>query len=221
MPTHESLTKQQVDSLVAHDDPGDDVALGNAPSVDSEAPESICALYTFCIDSVHRALGVTLDFTDETLPILDHYVSLARDSIRERPEIAQLLLSAIGAYFGELVRRRIHGHWRIPNPDVHSWQICAQFVFFSFNPIGVAHEALQQGTEHGGPGAELRLAHEDQAIIADRLAMAPPVPEGQYYLLTTRLEGIDIVVETLRLAMHDGGHADIEFDIDDYDQLDR
>jgi len=150
---------------------------------------------------------------------LDYYVSIARDSARDRPEIALLLHNAIGAYFGELVRRRLHGHWLIPNPDVYSWRVCARFVFLSINPVGVAYEALAQGDEHGGPSGELHLAHEDQPIIAERLAMAPPVPEAHYYLLTTRLEAIDIAVEALRLAMQRGGHAAVEFDVDDYERV--
>lgn len=199
----------------------DDLEGGYAPTVDAEAPDEITTLYNLCIDYVHRALGMTLDFTDETLPILDHYVSTARDTIRDRPEIAQLLSSAIGAYFGELVRRRVHGYWLLSNPDVHNWRICARFVFLSFNPIGVAYEAVAQGDGHDGPSGELRVAHEDRPIIAERLSKAPPVPASEYYLLSTRLEAVDIAIEALRLAMQQGGHEDVEFDIDDYAQADH
>ena len=80
---------------------------------------------------------------------------------------------------------------------------------------------LPRGGEHDGPSGELRLAHEDRSIIAERLAMAPPVPQDQYYLLSTRLEAIDIAVEALRLAMQQGGHANIEFEIEDYEQFDH
>ena len=192
-----------------------------APAVDSEAPDEIANRYNLCIDYVHRALGMTLDFSDETLPILDHYVSIARETIRSRPEVAQLLYGAIGAYFGELVRRKVNGYWLIPNPDTHNWRVCARFVFLSLNPIGAACEAIAQGGEQDGPSGELRLAHEDRSIIAERLAMAPPVPQDQYYLLSTRLEAIDIAVEALRLAMQQGGHANIEFEIEDYEQFDH
>ena len=208
------LSRDELD-LVA-----DDLEGGCAPTVDAEAPEQIVTLYNLCIDYVQRAIGMTLDFSDETLPILDHYVSIARDTIRDRPEIAQLVYSAIGAYFGELVRRRVNGFWLLPNPDVHNWRICARFAFLSLNPIGVACEALAQGHSHDGPSGELRLAPEDRPIVAERLSMAPPVPESQYYLLSTRLEAVDIAVETLRLAAQQGGHEAIEFDIDDYARAD-
>ena len=211
------------DSDASHDEADlvvDDLEGGYAPTVDVEAPEQIATLYNLCIDYVNRALGMTLDFTDDTLPILDHYVSIARDTIRDRPEVAQLVYSAIGAYFGELVRRRLNGYWLLPNPDVHSWRICARFVFLSLNPIGVACEALAQGDGHDGPSGELHLAREDRPLVAERLSVAPPVPESQYYLLSTRLEAIDIAAETLRLAMQQGGHEAIEFEIDDYGQAD-
>jgi hypothetical protein len=198
------------------DEPNDDLDEGLAPSVDEEAPESIAHAYDLCIDYVRRAVGMTLDFTDETLPILDHYVALARDDLRNRPELGQLLQGAIGAYFGELVRRRLHGYWWIPNPDVHSWRVCARHVFLSFNPIGVACEALARGDDNDGPSGELNLAHEDEALVGERLAKAPPVPEAHYYLLSTRLEAIDIAVEALRLAMQQGGHAAVEFELNDY-----
>jgi hypothetical protein len=188
-----------------------------APTVDSPAPDEIAVLYGLCVEYVSRAIALPLDFSDETLPILDHYVSLARESIANRPEVAPVISRAIGAYFGELVRRRINGYWLIPNPDVHSWRVCARTVFLSLNPIGVACEVLAQGDDHVGPSGALHLAPEDQAIVADRLSMAPPVPAGEYYLLSTRLEAIDFVVETLRLAMERGGHASVEFETEDYE----
>src|ERR1039458_3971941 len=121
-----------------------------APSVDSPAPDEIANLYGMCVDFVNRALGVPLDFTDDTLPILDHYVSMTREDIARRPELAQVLTRAIGAYFGELVRRRVNGYWLIPNPDIHNWRVCARSVYLCFNPLGAAYEALAQGVEHEG-----------------------------------------------------------------------
>jgi hypothetical protein len=199
---------EEIDSQPSQEQQDDYEAGDLAPSVDSPAPDEIANLYGMCVDFVNRALSVPLDFTDDTLPILDHYVSMARGDIAHRPELAQMLTRAIGAYFGELVRRR-----------VHNWRVCARSVYLCFNPFGAAYEALAQGGEHDGPSGQLQLAPEDQSLIAERLALAPPVPEGQYYLFSTRLEAIDIVVETLRIAMEHGGHAGVEFDLEDYERI--
>ena len=213
-----AVVDEEIDSQPSQEQPDDYEAGELAPSVDSAAPDEIANLCGMCVDFVNRALGVSLDFTDDTLPILDHYVSTARDDIAHRPEVSQVLTRAIGAYFGELVRRRVNGFWLIPNPDVHNWRVCARSVYLCFNPLGAAYEALAQGVEHEGPSGQLQLAPEDQSLIAERLALAPPVPESQYYLFSTRLEAIDIVVETLLVAMERGGHAGVEFDLEDYER---
>ena len=198
----------------------DEVAVeSGAPAVDVSAPDQIVDLYGVCIEYVRRALGVELDFTDETLPVLDHYLSIARTDLEDRPQLAQVLYSALGAYFGELVRRRVNGYWVIPNPDFHSWRVCARHVFLSLNPIGVVCEALAQTDDHAGPSAQLRLAPGDRALVAERLANVPPVPENQYYLLSTRLEAIDIIVETLYLAIQQGGSSSVEFEVEDYESV--
>ncbi len=209
---------EEIDSQPSQEQPEDYEAGELAPGVDLPAPEEVANLYNMCLEFVNRALGVALDFTDETLPIVDHYVSIARDEIAHRPELAQVLTRAIGAYFGELVRRRVNGYWLIPNPDIHNWRVCARFVFLSFNPMGAAYEALAQGDDHDGPSGQLQPAPEDKSLIAERLAVAPPVPDSEYYLFSTRLEAIDIVVETLRIAMERGGHQSVEFDLEDYER---
>lgn len=201
-----------------HDEP--ELVESGAPVVDVHAPDQIVELYGVCIEYVRRALGIELDFTDETLPILDHYLSVARADIEGRPELARILYTAVGAYFGELIRRRVNGYWLMPNPDFHNWRVCARHVFLSLNPIGVICEAMAQSDDHEGPSAEMHLAPEDRELVAERLAKAPPVPESQYYLLTTRLEAIDITVEILRLAMQTGGHSSVEFDVEDYQSVD-
>ncbi len=54
-------------------------------------PEPIPDYVTACLEYVRRALKVDLDFTPETLPLLDHYAFLSRDTIRERPGLAPLI----------------------------------------------------------------------------------------------------------------------------------
>lgn len=198
------------------DEAGQEFEEEQAPTVDSPTPDVIAELCTQCVNYVFRSTGMPLDFTPETLSILDHYLALARPADEERPALLTLIANAAGAYFGELVRQRIDGFWLMPSPDVHDWYVCARAVYFKFNPIGVAHEVIAQSTSHPGPGGEFQLARDEQALIAERLAVVPAVSPEHYFLLTTRLEAIDIIIETLRVVMNQGGQ-EVAFEPEDYE----
>ena len=179
-------------------------------------PEDIKDLVAACLDYVKRSLGTQLDFTPETLPLLDHYLSEVREELQERPELAELTAHAAGAYFGEVLRRQMRGFWRMPSGNLHDYQVCSSVAFVSINPFGVAYDALFKGTEHGGPRSNLRLAPEDHGYIAARLATVPEVPEDQFFLLTTRIEVIEITVEALRARLEEQGYSEIEYTPEDY-----
>jgi len=196
---------------------GEDFDAGAAPTVTAPAPEAIAELCAQCEQYVSRAVGMSLDFTPETLPILDHYLSLVRTSCEERPALLALTANAAGAYFGELVRQRFDGFWLMPTPDVHDWYVCTRAVYFKFNPIGVVHEVIAQASSHPGPGGEFKLARDEQALIEERLAAVPAVATEHYYLLSTRLEAIDIVMETLRFVVNQGGGQEQELEPEDYE----
>lgn len=180
-------------------------------------PEEIAELCAACFRFVTDAVGVAPDFTLETLPLVDHYLSTARTAIAERPEVGPLIVRAVGAYFGEVVRCYVPSFWRLPSPDAHEWRLCGRHVFLSFSPIGAAEDALHGGTAHDGPDSQLRLAPEDRSSVAQRLENLPPVSAEEYHLLATRLEVIQIAVEELRAQMEVGGQNDTVFDPEDYD----
>src|SRR5690349_4012336 len=106
-----------------------------APAV--APPEPVAELVTVCLDYVRRALKFELDFTSDTLPVLDHYMESVKDLRTERPELVPLVARATGAYFGEVVRSWIPGFWRVPSQNVHDWEICSRVCFLRWNPIGV------------------------------------------------------------------------------------
>ena len=93
----------------------------------------------------------------------------------------------------------------------------ASVAFVSINPFGVAYDALYGGPEHEGPRSNLKLAPEDHGYIAARLATVPELPEDQFYLLTTRIEVIEITVEALRARLEEEGYAELEYTPEDYD----
>ena len=180
-------------------------------------PEPIDGHVRACIAFVRQAVGIELDFSPETLPVLDHYASNVRAEIENRPELLPLTANAIGAYFGEVVRGRIPGFWRLPSANVHDWSVCSKVAFLSFNPIGVAYDALFRSNEHEGPRSMLRVAAEDREYLTRRLETLPPVPEDEYFLFSTRFEVIEVAAEALRARLEESGYSETEYSEDDYD----
>jgi hypothetical protein len=165
---------------------------------------------------VHAAVGVELDFTSDTLPLLDHYAAVAREDLRQRPEARPLLAQSMGAYFGQVIAAELTGFWRAvePNPDL--WLLCIQPVFLAINPVGIAHEMIAGSDQHEGPSAELRVAREDRELVAQRLASLPELSDTDYYTFSTRFDAIQIVIAALTEQMHEGGIEGVTFDLSDY-----
>lgn len=179
-------------------------------------PGFISDLVAACSDYVYNALKLELDFELETLPLLDHYLRDAAATAAERPEAVELIARSAGAYFGELIRRRLDGFWILPSEDSHSWRVCGRHEFLSINPVGVVYDALFESSEHGGPSGQLRIAPEDRESVGARLDNLPEVSDEDYYLLSTRLEVIEVAADELRRAMEHGGQSDVTFDESDY-----
>lgn len=187
------------------------------PAQLGDVPVAILELSESCRQFVHRALGVELDYEAETLPVLDAYLQMAGTGVRDRPEAEELVAKTAAAYFGELVRRRIDGLWRHRPEREDEWQICARRTFLAMSPLGAVLESMARGEEHPGPSADLTLAPDDRALAEARLAVLPPVSEEEYYLLSTRLEVIETVYETLREHMLAEGRESVVYEEADYD----
>ena len=179
-------------------------------------PDPIPEYVNACLEYVRRATGFELDFSGETLPVLDHYVGTVRETLTERPELAQLVSRATGAYFGEVVRTIIPGFWRVPSASVHDWQLCSRVAYLWVNPVGIAYDALHGSSEHDGPRSLLRCAPEDRPYLERRLSTLPPLPEDQYFLFSTRLEVLEVANEALHARLEEQGYADTELTEDDY-----
>ncbi len=181
------------------------------------APPGIADLAAAACQYVERAVGVGVDFTPETLPIVDHYIALVRQEAQERPEVVALIARALGAYFGQIVVREFDGFWHVPSDDEHRWLVCLRQVLLAFNPVGIAHEVLLQGAQ-GGPPSEIVLAPEEREVVFARLESLPRVGEDEYFMLATRLEGLEIASVALS-ALRGEGTADVEFEWEDYRDL--
>jgi hypothetical protein len=179
-------------------------------------PDPVPEYVNACVEYVRRALGFELDFTAETLPVLDHYVSTVRETLGERPELAALLARSAGAYFGEVMRTVVPGFWRIPSANVHDWQLCCRHAYLWVNPVGIAYDALYRGQEHDGPRSLLRSNPEDRPFLERRLETLPPVPEDQYFLFTTRLEVLEVAHEALHARLEEQGYGETDLSEEDY-----
>ncbi len=182
----------------------------------TDVPEPVVDLCRSLTDFVERAVGIRPDYTPETLPLVDHYLTQARQLVSERPEVFDLTAQAIGAYFGEVVRRSLAGFWLVPGANYHDWQVCGSAAFVAFNPIGVGYDAVMNGPTHGGPSSQYKVAPEDQQGVSDRLALLPPLPEDEYYLLSTRHEVLEIVYEAVRSHAMQRGYDETFYSVDDY-----
>jgi hypothetical protein len=192
----------------------------DASEVDVAAlADEVRELSASCEQHVRDAVGLQLDGSIETLPILDHYIRLSRDAVRDRPELLPLLARTVGAYFGQVVSDHFGGFWSLTSADVNHWWVCLRSVYLAINPIGMAHAALTWSIDESlaaGPPAELLLGSADRSWVEQRLAALPPVREGDFYALSTRVEAIEIAVAALGEQMAQAGTADVVFDDDDY-----
>jgi hypothetical protein len=190
---------------------------GMASSLGSgEAPLPIADLSQACVRFVEAALGVKLDFAPETLPVLDHYVSTRRKELTDKPETMGLVARTVGAYFGEVVRRRIASFWHVPSDDPSTWEIRLMPVYLAFHPVGVAYDAITHG-DQDGPTEYLRIEDEDREAIEARLAELPPATDEEFFLLSTRLEVLDIAVDAIKARMMGSGLGEVAFSDADYE----
>jgi len=106
------------------DEPPDDSGDEPPPSGLTEVPPPgpVVELAESCVRFVQAATGVTLDFSPETLPVLDHYIGSRRDDLLQRPETIGLVARAAGTYFGEVVRRQIRSFWNATSDDPAVWE---------------------------------------------------------------------------------------------------
>jgi hypothetical protein len=117
------------------------------------APPAVAELAASCMRFVFAKYKVPLDFTQDTLGVLDHYLKEARADLKVRPEGQTLIEAAAGAYFGEVVRGVFESTWRADGP-YPEWRLSMSEVYLSFNPLGMAREAL---TLADAPGWQAHL----------------------------------------------------------------
>ncbi len=140
---------------------------------------------------MRRALSLTLDYTPETLPVLDHYLTSVP---RDQPETVRLIASTAGAYFGEVVRRTLGGEWEDREDQAPiDWQLRLSGGV-TITPGGVAALAILQAESEGVDG-EYEVPKAARDLVEDALAARGAVPEDEFFSLSGRLEVLMFVVD--------------------------
>ena len=178
-------------------------------------PAEVADLAAACVRFTTARYGVPLDFTAETLSIVDQWLKDARREVRERMETLPLVQAAAGAYLGEVVRRAFGAQW-VTGEDHAAWRLCMSTVYLTFNPIGMVREALTLETAEGWH-AHFELDPGEQDFIEARLAGLPPVEDEEFYAPSTRFDVVNIVVDALREHMRGAGLGDVRFTLEDYE----
>jgi hypothetical protein len=177
-------------------------------------PAQVAELVAACMRFVASKYKVALDGTPDTLSLVDQYVREGRTAYEARPESIDLVAPAVGAYLGEVMRQEFAAEW-FAEGSHESWRLYFHHVFLSFNPVGIAREAITMKDEQGW-NAHLTLDPAERELIDQRLAAMPDVDEDEYYLPTTRCDVITAVVETLRAHAEANGTGDVTFSREDY-----
>ena len=172
-------------------------------------PTHIHDLSLACVASVKSTVGFELDFSSDTLPLLDHYVKTVVPATED--EILSLVAPMVGAYFGSVIDQRIKAcRWHAPEHQYSDWRLEMQRVFFFFNPVGIALEVISSSDSEGW-NAHLQVAPQDRDAIEAAVGVYGDVRESDYYSFGVRFEVIEQVAETLMREAQRRGDAEREF----------
>jgi hypothetical protein len=185
------------------------------PTALAEPPTVVAELAAACVRFVATRYGIHLDFSPDTLSVVDQWVRDAREELKDNPALADLVQGSAGAYLGEVVRRAFGAIWSTRG-DHADWRLYLSTVYAAFNPLGMAREALLLG-EADGWHAHFELDPGDRDEIEARLAALPEVSEDEFYAPSTRFDVVNLVVDVLREKMRSTGLADVRFAEGDYE----
>ena len=177
-------------------------------------PPVIIDLTAACRLAVRQVVGVDLDFTQDTLPILDHYAGQVGAS---REEIMGLVAPMCGAYFGEVLRRLLGpAHWEIPEGGEPSeYRLQFERVFLELNPLGVALEAVTKAPSAGW-GAHLEVRPADRGLVTSAVDLFGDVREDDFYRFGVRYEVVEQAAQALLRKSEGSDERGASFGPEDY-----
>ena len=149
-----------------------------------------------CVKYVQISIGVALDFSVETLPILDHYLREARETQTSRPETAPLLATVAGCYLGELLAARHPLAWNTEADEPLDWKLTSPAGALEVFPIALCRIALE-GADADGSFEAFMLEPKLREALSSRLEQLPAVGNDEFLALSTRVEVIDMAFDLL------------------------
>lgn len=162
---------------------------------DTDPVPAVADLATSCVRFVREAVGIELDYTSDTLPVLDHYVR-AR-AVQPTEEVVSLLGPTTGAYFGEVVRRSFVGaRWYMAGEDYRAFRLEFDNFYLWFNPIGMATEIILCGDAEDW-NAHFSVLDETRFELEQSLARSAEVAENDYYTFSVRFDAVQQVTDLL------------------------
>ncbi len=153
------------------------------------SPADVQALAAAARRYVERALGLSLDGSEESLAFVDHYVHETARHEALKPEVLALIAPALGAYFGEVAIARFGGRWVQGDSDPANWLVELEPAPLRFYPVGMAAEALR-AEEVDGYDSSFATRDDLTAPLLQALEAVPPVAEDYYYSLAGRVETV-------------------------------
>jgi len=157
---------------------------------------------------VRNALGVTLEYDSDTLPLLDHYLRTVPD---DQPHTTALVVATSGAYFGEVVRRRLGGRWELepdrpvavldetddtrPTIEGAQWRVVLP-TGLSFSPAGFVAAAIAMA-DLEDLDSEIDAPPRMRPYVQRALARMGEVSVEDYYSLCGRLDTLEHIHEVL------------------------
>ncbi|HWU90552.1 MAG TPA: hypothetical protein VN253_24975 [Kofleriaceae bacterium] len=146
------------------------------------------------VEYVRRALGLTLEYDSDTLPLLDHYLRTLSEVGGEQVATVQLVVTTAGAYFGEVVRRRLGGRWETGGEDVE-WRVVLP-TGLNFAPAGFVAAAIAMA-DLDDLDSEFDAPPRMRPYVQQALERMGEVSIEDYYSLCGRLDTLEHVHEVL------------------------
>jgi len=171
--------------------------------VSTAVPAQVTEYAEQVVEYVRRALGVKLEYDSDTLPLLDHYLR-APDISAGNVAATQLVVSTAGAYFGEVVRRRLGGRWELTSASergdgdsrtVDSWRVVLP-TGLNFSPAGMVAAAIAQA-DLADLDTEIDAPSRMRPYVEQALARMGEVTVDDYYSLCGRLDTLEHLHEVL------------------------
>jgi hypothetical protein len=159
--------------------------------MDEPVPPRVREYADQAVTYVRRALGVTLEYDSDTLPLLDHYLRTVPEG---QPETLQLVIATAGAYFGEVVRRRLGGRWELGGEDTE-WRMVLP-TGLNFAPAGFVAAAIAQA-DLDDLDSEFDAPARMRPFVQRALERMGDVSVEDYYSLCGRLDTLEHVHEVL------------------------